>query len=59
MGLRLLPLFVIGIFLRGKIPYAGTVSGIIFLLIIGPQLVRFIQYRHRLARLVTVKLRRR
>ena len=55
MGLTLLPLCVIGFFLWGKIPYAGIVSGIVFLLIIGPELVRFVQYRQRFARLVTFK----
>jgi hypothetical protein len=52
MTMKLLAFCIVGFFLKGKLPYAATVSGIVSLLIIGSGLLSFVRIRRRLARLV-------
>jgi len=56
MAIKLLAFCVVGFFLKGKLPYAATVSGIVSLLIIGKELLTFVRVRRRLARLVIIKI---
>jgi hypothetical protein len=52
MTIKLLAFCIVGFFLKGRLPYAATVSGIVSLLIIGKGLLSFVRIRRRLARLV-------